>query len=251
MVPDRDNRHPILDAFPFQSNLECPWTRQRIAGFQKRIDKIAGRGSNGKSNVRLIWPADANPAISMRIVNGEPRARYRLWTNEYECKRTDKTTGLEVVEFVKVDITPPRFMFEEFHESDEQGFNPDGENGGEGFYTHLFSIAHHDESCCNGTEAIGGGLCLGLYREPEDRDLAELQRRIQARDAAKYGHRPGERVSMDELEEDLRAHREWQARYNNRLETDYREAAMNSLALHGWRLFDPDTRSRYHIIGGK
>lgn len=240
-----------MDAFPFQSNLECPWTRERIAGFQKRIDKIAGRGSNGRSNVRLIWPADPDPAISMRTVNGEPRARYRLWTNEYECRRTDPTTGLEVVEYVKVDITPPRFMLEEFHEPAEQAFNPSGEDDGNGFYTHLMTVSHHDELCCNGAESMGGGLCLGLYREPEDRDLQELQRRIRLRDTAKSGHRPGERVSMDELEEDLQHLREWRRHFDNKLTTDYREAAMNSLALHGWRLFDENTRSRYHIIGGK
>ena len=188
----------------------------------------------------------------MQDVNGEPRARYRLWTDEYECKRISPETGLEVVEFVKVDLTPPRFMLEEFHEPAEQGFNPDGTGSGDGYYTHLFSIAHHDEHCCNGTEATKGGLCLGLYREPGDRDLEELQRRIRLRDTAEAGHRAGERVSTGELEEDLRRHREWQRRYNAKLEHNFREAAENALAVNGWRLYDHSgARSKYHILGGK
>ena len=253
MVPKRDGAHPVLDAFPFESNPESPWSRERIAGFQKRLDKIAGLSSNGRSNVRLIWPADPNPAISMHPVGGELRARYRLWTNEYECQRTDPATGLEVVEIVKVDIVPPRFEIEEFHEAAEMAINPDEGKSGDGYYSHLFTVAHHDDKCCGGTEAAGGGLCLGLYREPGDRDIEELQRRIRLRDTARAGHRPGEAITDAEMREDLRDLRDWQARYDDKLKTDYREAAMGALAVNGWRLFNHDAgkKSRYHILGGK
>ena len=252
VVPETDNKHPF-NTFPFPQNFECPWGRDRIAAFQKRIDKIAGLGSNGRSNVRLMWPADTDPSISMQEVGGELRARYRLWTDEYKCSRTSPDSGIEIIEYVKVDIVPPRFILEEFHEPAELEFNPDLTRSGDGYYTHLLTVAQHDEKCCDGREAAKGKLCLGLYREPGDRDLEELQRRIQLRDAAAAGHRAGERVSEAEFAEDLQAYREWQDRYNTTLENNFREAAANALAVNGWRLFNHDAgkRSRYHVLGGK
>lgn len=250
MVPQTSNGHPVFDRWPFSQNHECPWVRGRIADFQRRIDKIAGISSNGRSNVRLIWPADSDEQISMHTVGGVKRARYALWTDTFECRSTSPE-GLEVVEFVDVDITPPRFIFEQFHETAEEEFSPGAR--GDGRYSHLFTVAHHDEKCCNGKEAARGELCLGLYREPGDADLTELQRRIKARDTASHGHRAGQRISEGELAEDIANLRAWEQSYDTHVREGFLDAAKNSLAVHGWKLFnhDPGKKSNYIDLGAR
>lgn len=252
MVPKTNNGHPVFDdEYPWEQNYECPWSKPRMAEFQKQIDRIAGLASNGKPNVRLIWPSD--PAIAFHVVNGELRARYRLWTDTYRCTRRDEKTGLDLVEDIQVDIVPPRFGLEQYHEPAEESFNPSSHGlTGSGYYTPLCFVAHHSEKCCDGRGAVGGRLCLGLYHEPNYVTLEDLQRRIKERDEARHGHRPGERVTEDEFAEDRAELREWQAKYDTHLQSSYYEAAKNAMSLHGWRMFNHDAgkKSRYHILGG-
>lgn len=253
MVPQTSNGHPVFDKFPFPQNFECPWDRKRVAGFQQRIDKIAGKGSNGRSNVRLIWPGDSDESISMHTVRGEKRARYRLWTDSYRCTRVDAESGLEVVEDIDVDITPPRFMLEQFHEPEEEAFNPGVESGdGQGYYTHLFTVSLHDEHCCSGRESRNRRLCLGLYVEPNESTLGELQRLIRLRDEDAHGHRIGEQVSEEELSHDMREMKDWKEKYDQHLRSAYLDAAMNALDVNGWRLFnfDQGKRSKFHFLKG-
>lgn len=254
MVPRSSYQHPVFDKFPFDQNFECPWSEARIAEYQKRIDKIAGKSANGRSNVRLIWPASTDESISMRTVNGEKKARYRLWTNEYQCTRTDSESGLEVVEHIDVDITPPRFMFEEFHEAAEDQFNPGPINTrGAGYYTHLFTVGEHDEHCCGGREARKGKLCLGLYREPSEKDLDNLRQRIRYRDAQAHGHRAGERISQEEYAEDVLRLKNWIEQRDNHIRDGFLEAATSALQTHGWNLFNFDhgKKSRFHFLTDK
>ncbi len=50
MVPKRDGAHPVLDAFPFESNPESPWSRERIAGYVavKLEDDRCGGGADAE-----------------------------------------------------------------------------------------------------------------------------------------------------------------------------------------------------------
>jgi hypothetical protein len=249
-IPDSTNPHPVFDKIPTE-NHPPPWSRDRVARFQKQINQIAGLSINGKPNVRLMWPADPDESISMKIVNGEKRAKYRLFTEVYECTRKDATSGLDIVEFVNVDVCLNRWVIEEYHAPEEEEFNPGPEGRtGRGYYTHLYTVAHHTEKCCNGTEAKNGRLCFGLYHEPNYRTLEELQRRIRLRDAASHGHRPGDHVSDGEWAEEMRNLKDWKEGWGEHLRGKYQEAIMDALNTHGWRLYDHDAgkRSKYHFV---
>lgn len=250
-IPTSSSAHPVFDAIP-ETNHECPWSRERIAEYQKRINRIAGVAPNGRPNVRLIWPADPDERISMHVVDGEKRARYRLYTEQYEARGTTPA-GLEIVEHIDVDITVPRFVLEEYHDPADVAMRDGHANEGE--YTHLFSVASHDETCCDGREATASGeLCLGLYREPGERELEELQRRIRAREAMKRFRRPGEAMSQEEIAESLRNLREWQENAAATRQEKYREAILDALAPMKHRLFsdDPSVHSngKYHFVRG-
>lgn len=214
---------------------------------------MAGCHGNGRSNLRLIWPADPDERVSMVEVNGQKRAKYRLYTQEFECRRA--VGELEIVETVDVDITPPRFMIEEYHPPEEDAFAPSSANKGEGYYTHLFSIAHHDETCCEGREATRNGeLCLGLYREPGERDLEEIQRRLRLRDASEHGHRPGEASTAAELAVSERELKEWQESLSARRRQMFYQSFVDEFTTHKHRLFsdDPSVHShgRFHFLSG-
>lgn len=253
-IPQSDSAHAVLDRVP-EENHECPWTRQRIREFQRKLDKIAGISSNGRPNVRLIWPADTDESISMHIVNGEKRARYKLYTQVYECKGLTPS-GIETVQNIDVDITLPRFVIEEFHEPWEEAFNPaEVENKGQGYYTHLWTCAYHDEKCCGGYEATQAGeLCLGLYREPGERDLEELKRRIHLRDSEKRYRAVGERVTNEEAIAAARETRSQMENVDAKRRAEYYGALMDSFNTHGFRLFTDDPsvlkHGKYHFLTG-
>lgn len=244
-----------MDRVP-DENHECPWTRQRMREFQRKLDKIAGLSSNGRPNVRLIWPADADESISMHMVKGEKRARYRLYTQVYEATGTTPA-GVAFVEEIDVDITLPRFIIEEFHEPHEEAFNPaTEENTGQGYYTHLWTVAHHDDKCCGGREATAEGeLCLGLYREPGERDLEELKRRIRLRDSEKRYRAVGERMTDAEAVAVARDTRSQIESMEQRRQADYYLALMDAFKTHGFKLFTDDPsvlrHGKYHFLQGE
>lgn len=223
--------------------------------FQRKLDKIAGLSSNGRSNVRLIWPADSDESISMHTVNGEKRARYRLYTQVYEAQGTTPA-GVAFVEDIEVDITVPRFIIEEFHEPFEEAFNPaTEETSGQGYYTHLWTVAYHDEKCCGGREATEAGeLCLGLYREPGERDFEELKRRIRLRDSEKRYRAVGERMTEAEAAAVARNTRAQIEGVEERRKADYYAALMDAFRTHGHRLFTDDpsvlSHGKYHFLKG-
>jgi len=223
--------------------------------FQRKLNKIAGLSSNGRPNVRLIWPADTDESISMHIVNGEKRARYRLYTQVYEASGTTPA-GIAYVHDIDVDITVPRFIIEEFHEPWEEEFNPaEVVNKGQGYYTHLWSVAHHD-TCCDGREATDAGeLCLGLYREPSDRDLDELKRRIHLRDSEKRYRAVGERMTEQEVIDAAQAARSQIEDVEAKRRADYYTALMDSFNTHGHRLFTDDPsvlkHGKYHFLNDR
>lgn len=247
MIPQFPNGHPIFDEWPIKQNYPCPVSKSRLRYYQKQIDRIAGRASNGKSNVRVIWMAD--PAVAMHVINGEPKARYAICTEQYECRRMEG--DIEVVEFIDVDICAPRFVFEQYHTPQEESFNPGAEGiTGEGYYTHLFTVSYHDETCCDGRESVNGSLCFGAYQEPGESHLHLLQQLIQMRDAQAQTRMIGERLSAEELAADIRRLRNWREARDIALQASYEGAALESLKLHGWRMGNQDAgkRSKFHFV---
>lgn len=254
--PQSANAHPVFDQMPEQ-NYPAPLPKWRVRRIQDQLDKVAGKAPNGKSNVRLIWAAD--PELGMDLVkmpdgSVEKKARYRLWTDEYEC--TSKSPeGLDVVTYVDVDIVIPRYVLEEYHLPVEESFGSyrEGERG-QGFYTHLFSVAHHDETCCNGTEGRKGHVCMGLYREPGDADVRDVQRRVYLRNQHE-ARQLGTQATYDELRQDTRDLRTGLEAEKQRRRALFKEIAMNAVMPMEHRLFssDPSVHSngKYHFLQSK
>lgn len=231
--------HP-LDSWPWEGNFPPPLSDRVQRGFQKQINAICGLALNGRPNVRLIWPADPDQSVSMHIVHGEPRARYCIYSQEYECQSVTPG-GLVKVETVMVDITPPRWMIEEYAEMTDS-------------YVHLRTLAFHDDRCCNGSESVNGQLCHGLYREPERCDLEDLQRRVKEREAF------GERVQADqpltrrETDAALSRLRKWRERWEQGVKQKYKDAMIDGFMPQAPRLFSDDESVRrwgkYHFLSG-
>lgn len=250
MIPNFPNPHPVFDRWPVVENFPCPVSGERLKAFQKQLNRIGGVASNGKPNIRIVWAAD--PETAMHVVNGEPKARYALRTDQYECKRIDKETNLEIVEFVDVDVCLPRFIVEQYHTPEEESFNPSGEPTGNGYYTHLFTVAHHDEGCCGGREAVNGQLCLGAYEEPSESHLDHLRHLIRLRDETKQTRMIGEQITEEEFAEDRKHLKDWNERRDEATKSSFADIARQSLKLHGWRMSSGDggKRSKFHFLNG-
>lgn len=209
-----------------------------MAQFQKRINDICGLAQSGVPNVCIIWPAD--PEIAMHIVDGEPRARYGIYSYEYQCEKHSES-GVVGVETITVDVCVQRFMVEEF--------DPPSNT-----YSHLFTIGHHDERCCEGAESIEGHLCYGLYREPEQGDLERLQQLNAAREECRYIVKSGEPMSYGEMEDWLSRIREWKQRAERAAKERYKEAIISGLTPQRARLFSSDPTvqrwNRWHFLSG-
>jgi hypothetical protein len=264
IIPESDHNHPVFDA-PLKNwdeNLMSPWSAERLKDFQARINRIAGLAFNGKPNVRLIWPGHPIPPIvtldkepdavlspeeekTMHWVKTKEgkfskRGRYHLFTQEYELHGFDLETGLPIVHNMDIDIAVRRFVMEQYHLPAEGRFNYKPGTKGQGFYSHLWTVAKHFDDCCGGREADKGNLCLGLYREPSDCDLDELAARIKARDAEMAGHMPGDQVSFDEMLLESRQTRDGVEEGDRRRLELYKQALKDSFTTHGWKMFTDD-----------
>jgi len=228
-----------LDSYPWNGNFPPPLDQRAVARFQKQINKICGLSASGNPNVRVIWPADPREEVSMTIIDGEPRARYCIYSFEFQCEK-HSNSGVIGVETVIVDIVPQRWIVEEFNEPTNS-------------YTHLFTVGHHDERCCNGAESIDGHLCYGLYREPEQRDLDHLQKLVQERE--KYWRvKPDEPMSYGEMQDWLSRIRTWRETVERETKQRYKDAIISGLMPQKARLFsdDPTVKSwgGLHFLGG-
>lgn len=264
IIPQSDHNHQVFDAplKTWDENLMSPWSAERLKEFQARINRIAGLAFNGKPNVRIIWPGHPIPPIV--TVDTEPdailgpeeektmhwvksregkfvkRGRYHLFTQEYELRGFNRETGVPFVQYMDIDIAVRRFIVEQYHLPAENRFNYKPGTKGQGFYSHLWTVAKHYDDCCGGREADKGHLCLGLYREPSDCDLDELAARIKARDAEMAGHMPGEQIGMDEYLLEARESRDQAEEANRRRRELYRNTLRDSLMAHGWKAFTDD-----------
>ena len=227
-----------LDRYPWEGNFPPPLDQVAIVRFQKQINKVCGLSATGKPNVRLIWPADPREDISMTVVDGEPRARYCIYSHEYQCEK--QADGIVAVELVTVDIVPQRWIVEEFNESTST-------------YTHLFTVGHHDERCCDGSESIESQLCYGLYREPEQRDLDYLQRLVKQREQY-WRVNPDEAMSYGEMQDWLSRIRTMKEHADRVVKQRYKDSIVSGLAPMRPRLFSDDPTvnkwGAYHFMGG-
>ena len=231
--------HP-LDQYPWDGNAPPPLSERNVRQFQERINAICGLVHNGRPAVRVIWPADPDESVSMRTdEDGEKRARYALYSEEYQCERVTES-GLTIVDLVTVDIVTQRWMLEEYNEQANT-------------YIHLRTIGHHDERCCDGAESIGGHLCFGLYREPEQRDLDDLQRMVKEREAW-YRVRQDEPMSYGEMQSYLSRIRTWREQADAAVRGKYKDAILSGLLPQAPRLLsdDPSVHShgKYHFLKG-
>lgn len=264
IIPTSSNNHPVFDAplKTWDENLMSPWSAERMKDFQARINRIAGLAFNGKPNVRIIWPGHPVPPII--TVDKEPdavlgpeeektmhwvknregkyvkRGRYHLFTQEYELQGFNRETGVPFVQHMDIDIAVRRFIVEQYHLPAEQGFNYKPGTKGQGFYSHLWSVAQHFDDCCGGLEANNGHLCLGLYREPSDCDLDELAMRVKLRDAEEFGHMAGEKASFEEMMLEARQSRDTTEAANQRRLELYKNTLKDSLLFQGWKMFTDD-----------
>lgn len=157
-----------------------------IAKFQKQINKILGLTENGLPVCRLVWAADIKKTYIKKYckwegllgVETELHAKYR-----FARIKIPNTTD------TYIDIPPPRWIIEE-HNSYGQGaassekarWDKFGKElipppALEGYYSELFTIAEHTETCCNDKL-----VCWGTYRLPSQKDLNRLQRAKNLRD---------------------------------------------------------------------
>jgi hypothetical protein len=249
-IPSTLNPHPTFDRVP-EENYPNPWPRWREKKFQKELDRLAGVASNGRSNLRLLWPADADESLSMELIAGEKKARYRLYTTSYRCTSVSEA-GLEVIQDIDVDICMNRYVIEQYHLPEEERLGSFKEaSKGNGFYSHLFTVAHHDEKCCGGTEGIKGRLCLGLYREPGTADIYNAQRMIRERNAKFYSDRLAELPPDEEVRQEARENRDLDERTTRLRQLAYSEAAMSGFMPHMHRMFTDNPKTlkhgRYHF----
>lgn len=228
-----------LDKWPWAGNFPEPLDERNVRAFQRQIDRICGLAVNGKPNVRLIWPGSRDESISMHYVEGEKRARYCIYSEEYECQATTPG-GLIKVEIVTVDITPPRWMLEEYSEPNDQ-------------YLHLKTLGYHDDRCCNGSESVRGHLCFGLYREPERCDLDDLQRMVKLREEMPGIVKADQPLTYHEVQAGLQRIRAMREHAEQKVKEQYKEAIISGLVPQIPRLFsdDPGVQKwgKYHWVG--
>lgn len=158
--------------------------------FQEKINKIFGLTDSGLPLVRLVWAPDRQKCYSKFYtkwaasgfgIETELRAKYR-WATIQIPNSADE-----------IDIPPPRWIIEDYEHParymaswEQTRFDPQGRERRPapppwGYYCHLYTIAKHNETCC-ATAKKSHVVCWGEYREPDERDIAELRRAKHLRD---------------------------------------------------------------------
>jgi len=244
--------HPIFDIesqIVKAGNLPSPVD---LIPWQERIDKIAGKTVEGFSILRIVWGQDMEHA-GMWLM-GRRRLQFPFWRYE------------EAGEIH--DIGNPRFYLLQLHSRAELMKNNAWENAryhrseatgfaledilgplpDDGFYSHVFCIAYHDELCCNGQEIVNYEPCLGAYRPPTDTDLQRIRRMIWNRDHAANDQLAPSDEQIEKRTDEFTAWREEQWR------KPMREMIDDWFQTHRHRFttFDPSVLSngKFHFTAG-
>lgn len=224
-----------------------------IAPFQKRLDEIAGVDVSGRSNIKISWGQDM---AEQMIICGVWHMKFCFYRFIDRKERLNPANGLIEISETMQEIGTPRFFISELHSNSELHANDRWENAryvwvsetermdvlgpvpDTGFYTPLFTVAYHDELCCDGDEFIKGNACLGAYREPNETDLERVRRMKWRRDHA----------SPDELMADANLTQkramDWQEKRNEKWQKGVREALDDAFRTHavGWTTLDPTVK---------
>lgn len=159
-----------------------------VSAFQKKLDAIFPPTIKGQPRVRLVWAGDIQRCYSKF---GAEWSKITGHATKWDLRAKYRYAELKIDgEFL--DVPPPRWILEQREEpgqylqSWEAGrWNKDGQEVRppaplDGYYSHLWTIARHSETCCKDTPK--GLVCWGKYREPDDRDIEVLKRAKYYRD---------------------------------------------------------------------
>jgi hypothetical protein len=162
-----------------------------ITGFQKKLDDLFGLSDTNFPIVRIVWPGDIKKCYSKFYtswtgagfgIDSELRAKYR-----YASIQIPGTPDI-------IDVPPARWILEQFNHPGQYlasweaaRFSQDGREirpapPPNGYYSHLWTIAEHNEECCKEAKAKMK-VCWGSYRLPDEQDIDILRKAKQARDA--------------------------------------------------------------------
>ena len=243
--------HPVFDVESQIVNARNQPSPVDLKPWQDRLDKIAGKTTDGKSRLRIVWGQDYG--LASMISCGKRRLKYPFWRYE---------DGGEIH-----DIGIPRFFVEELHLraelergdgwersrwywDDATGEMIDvlGPLPEEGFYTALFQIASHGHLCCDGRGIVKHEPCLGAYRPPTDTDLQRVRRAKQRRDQASNDDNAPSESLLRKRAASMTAERDEKWRQNIRGEID----DYFKTRSHSWFTLDPAPYSwgKYHFMGG-
>jgi hypothetical protein len=149
-----------------------------MVGYQSRIDSIVGKSPSGAPIVKLAWTHDVYDLMFGKRV-------YRYGVKDGAVR----------------PFIPPRFVLMQRHERGQywDSWNASRfiEDPGTGeihdrgeppaeMYTHLKTIANHNDFCCKFAWQEDRANCFGEYREPGDDTLAALKQARDERDARPY-----------------------------------------------------------------
>jgi hypothetical protein len=229
--------HPVFDiedAIIRAGNCPSPVD---LKPWQDRIDQITGKTVTGLSRLRIEWGQDIEGAGGAWIC-GARRAKYPFW-------RYEEGGSIR-------DIGTPRFYVSELHtnaelrkddhwEKTRYYFDPQlgwldvlGPLPEDGFYTAVFTIALHDEACCNGTGVLNNDICLGAYRPPCDEDIDRIRRMKYRRDhASNQDIRPSQ-SRIEKLSDEMEQKRD------ERIDRESRAYIDDFFGTHGWKITTDD-----------
>jgi len=229
--------HPVFDiedAIIRTGNSPSPVD---LKPWQDRIDQITGKTVTGLSRLRVEWGQDVQGAGGQWIC-GARRAKYPFYRYEEAGEIRD--------------IGTPRFYVAELHSNAELRKDNNWEKNRyytdpqlgvldvlgplpeDGFYSCVFTIALHDEICCNGSGVRNNDICLGAYRPPSDVDLDRIRRMKWRRDhASNQDNHPSE-SRLEELTDDLEQKRD------ERIDKEGRDRIDAFFKTHGWKITTDD-----------
>ena len=265
-------RHPFLDD-------RSKWTEDPkppffdATDFQRRINERVGVSRDNKPILRLMWA----PSVETHSL-GERVRRY--WVTRE--KKPDGSFSY---------VSPPRWVIEKRLEreaywaahqatrwqTDSQGNPVDTGAPPEDYYVFEYLIAGHDgfthesgePQCCAEAwkgeakykfnermelvayQAHARSRCWGTYREPNHKDLKNIERAVREMNAGKF-HNPyapmsAEQLAVVEMNANLDAHKAIQEadEYEQQISDDFQHS-------YGWRLLERDagrlSHGRYHFL---
>lgn len=188
--------HPIFDVeseIVRAGNQPSPVDLQ---SWQDRIDRTAGKTLDNLSRLRIVWGQDTQKGTM--FVCGRMRQKYCFW----RFKEAGEIRDIGVPRFYVEQLVPKETLKKDGSWDRGRGYRDPltgkfvdvlGPIPETGFYVALFTVAFHDELCCNGsglqrvrrdTGGFEDRLCLGAYRPPADSDLQRIRRMLWGRNNA-------------------------------------------------------------------